>query len=230
MGGGDHSIREKRKAGQRRSRFRPGLRGIARTAQLAGVQSVNDLALAPDGAIYVTDSLGGALFRLRPEAGSFERVTTAGQMTYPNGVAISADGQAAYVAQGITLRRVDLDTGLQEVVAQPRDLALFSLDGLYRYGSDLIAVQHGGSSGRVLRLRLSPDGRTISSFEEVVARYPVFDMPTTAAIIGDRLYLIANSQLRRLGDDGRIENPETLQPVQILETDLGAPDQLFEED
>jgi len=184
-------------------------------------RSVNDLAIAPDGAIYLTDSLGGALFRLRPDEATVDGVTPDGQMAFPNGVALSADGQAIYVAQGASLKRVDVESGLMETVAQPRDLALLSIDGLYRYGPDLIAVQSGGTPGRVLRLHLSRDGRAISSYEVLAARLPVFDMPTTAAIQGDRLYLIANSQLRRLRQDGRIENPETLRPIQILEIDLG---------
>jgi len=185
------------------------------------LRSVNDLAVAFDGSIYITDSLGGALFRLRPERAMFERITPASQMSYPNGVAVSADGRAVYVAQGVTLKRVDVESGFVETVAQPRSLALLSVDGLYSHGPDLIAVQNGGSSGRLLRLRLSTDGKAIIGFDVLAARLPEFDMPTTAAITDNRLYLIANSQLRRLLDDGQIENPQTLRPIQILEIDHG---------
>lgn len=63
---------------------------------------LSDMALAPDGALWITDpgrsSLAdprGALWRLGPE---FDLRLAARGIAYPNGVALSPDGALAYVA------------------------------------------------------------------------------------------------------------------------------------
>lgn len=180
------------------------------------MRSINDLAIGPDGDIYATDSLGGAVFRLRPDASRFERVTEAGKMAYPNGIALTPDGKSIYVAQGVALRRIDTATKEVSTVVHPPSLALLSLDGLYWHEGSLIAVQNGAGRGRVLRLDLSDDGRTIANFAVVEGSHPEFDIPTTGTIVGDRFVFIANSQVDRLEDDGTISGPLT--PVRLFET------------
>ena len=193
---------------------------LARSVTSPELKSINDLAFAPNGDIYATDSLGGALFRLRRGADRLERVTPADvRMSYPNGVAVSGDGQSVYVAQGVALRRVDAATGAVTSLPPPKRLALLSLDGLLWDRGDLIAVQNAGAM-RVLRLQLSADGSRIESHRTIEAGNPDFDLPTTAALLGRRLYVIANSQLQRLGDDGRITPGPPLKPVKLLEIRL----------
>ena len=127
------------------------------------------------------------------------------------------------MAQGIALRRIDAATGEVSTVGQPPNLALLSIDGLYWYKGSLIGVQNAGSPGRVLRLKLSNDGTSISAFEVIEAGNPDFDIPTTGAISGDGLIVIANSQLTRLGDDGRVTPGPPLKPVKLLKIRLPTP-------
>ena len=196
---------------------------LKRSISSAAMKSINDVAVAPNGDVYMTDSVGGALFRLRRAGNSIEQVTPAGRMSYPNGVAVSGDGRSVYVAQGIALRRIDAATGEVSTVGQPPNLALLSIDGLYWYKGSLIGVQNAGSPGRVLRLKLSNDGTSISAFEVIEAGNPDFDIPTTGAISGDGLIVIANSQLTRLGDDGRVTPGPPLKPVKLLKIRLPTP-------
>ncbi len=193
---------------------------LARTYSSGELKSVNDLAFAPNGHLYVTDSLGGSLFRLRGDTGKIERVTPAGKMGYPNGVAAGPDPGFVFVAQGIALRRIDTTTGEITTVSQPAGLALLSIDGLYWYDGSLVAVQNGGGPGRILRLNVSNDGSQIVSYDVLEAGHPQFDTPTTAAILADQLYVLANSQLEQLGDDGRIKNPASLKPAVVLRLSL----------
>jgi sugar lactone lactonase YvrE len=186
------------------------------------LRSVNDLAVAPGGDLFVTDSLGGAVFRLQPETTGLQRLTAPASLGYPNGIAVSEDGRWLYVAQGVSLRRVDQETGELETIAQPGNLALLSIDGLYWHAGSLIAVQNRGGPGRILRLRLSSDGARITAFDILEAGHPLFDIPTTGGIAGDRFYVVANSQLDHLQDDGSIKADPPLKPVQILELPLSA--------
>lgn len=180
-------------------------------------RSFNDLAVAADGTVYATDSLAGAIYRLDPGSETLVRIAADAPMNYANGIALTDDGTALYVAQGLSLRRIDLPSGTVTPVAAPRDLALLAIDGLYWHRGRLIAVQNGGGPGRILALDLSPDGRTITAFRVLEAGDPGFDLPTTGTIAGDRFTFIANSQLRRLGDDGRVTAGPPLAPVRLVE-------------
>jgi hypothetical protein len=188
----------------------------------ADLKSINDVAISPNGDVYATDSLSGAVFRLRSGGDRLERVTETGKMGYPNGLVVSGDGRSVYIAQGIALRRLDVAAGELKPVPIPPSLALLSIDGLYWRDGSLIAIQNAGNSGRVLRLLLSADGTAVTSFETLEAGNPHFDLPTTGTLDGAKLYVIANSQLRRLGDDGRLTAGPPLKPIVLLEIAIPA--------
>lgn len=181
--------------------------------------SFNDLDVAPNGDVYVTDSAGGAVYRLRD--GAMDRLTPAGGMGYPNGIAVDGQGRHVFVAQGAGLRRIEVASGEVSRVASPRDFSPIGVDGLYWKDGGLIAVQNVGTPGRVLRLRLSAAGDRIEAVEPLHARDPVFDIPTTGAVAGDRFYLLANAQIDRLRGDGSLDPAKPLAPIRILEIPLG---------
>ena len=179
----------------------------------------NDLAIAPDGAIYLTDSEGGTIYRLPADGSAMQRVTQKGAMGYPNGIAW-LNGRL-YVAQGIALRRVDPATGeIVRVRGLPGYPGL-GIDGLYAHDGALIGVQGAGFKGRVARFELSPEGDAVTGVRVLETDNPVFDEPTPAAPAGDRLYVLANAQLARLRPDGTVDDPKTLKPIVILELPLG---------
>lgn len=180
-------------------------------------RSFNDLAVARDGTVYATDSLAGAVYRLAPGSETLERIAADSPMNYANGITLTDDGTALYVAQGLSLRRIELATGAVTALAQPSDLGLLAIDGLYWHRGRLIAVQNGGGPGRIIALDLSADGRSITGWQVLEAGDPGFDLPTTGTLAGDRFIFIANSQLRRLGNDGRLTEGPPLRPVRLIE-------------
>jgi sugar lactone lactonase YvrE len=184
----------------------------------AEAASFNDLDIAPDGAIYVTDSDGGAVFRLPADGSAMQRVTPKGAMGYPNGIAW-LNGRL-YVAQGISLRRVDPATGTVASVRSAPGFPGLGIDGLYAHDGGLIAVQGFGYKGRISRLELSADGTAVTAARLLEAGNPAFDAPTTAAPAGDRLYVLANSQLDRVRPDGTVSAAPALKPIVILELPL----------
>ncbi|HEX8568684.1 MAG TPA: SMP-30/gluconolactonase/LRE family protein [Caulobacteraceae bacterium] len=193
-------------------------RVVARHAH-AEATSFNDLDIAPSGEIFLTDSDGGGVYRLPADGSAMQRLTPKGAMAYPNGIAW-LNGRL-YVAQGIALRRVDPATG--EIV-RVRGLPGFpglGIDGLYAHRGALIGVQGFGFKGRVSRLELSPEGDAVTAARVLEAANPAFDVPTTAAPAGDRLYVLANSQLDRIRPDGTVAEPRALKPIVILELPLG---------
>jgi len=159
------------------------------------------------------------VFRLKAGADVLERVTAQGAMAYPNGIAVSDDGRHVFVAQGASLRRVDAATGEVLTLPQPDNLTTLGIDGMYWSGGALIAVQNGGTAGRVLRLELSPARDAIAGFEVLEAGNPHFEIPTTGAPAGNRLFVLANAQLMRMKPDGGVDRAR-LKPIVVLEVPL----------
>lgn len=192
--------------------------------QTPGKHLLNDVAIAADGTVYVTDSEAGEVLRLRPgvaDGDSFEVVVPGGELIYPNGLALSEDGHTLYVAdfvQGLTT--VDLGTGARAIVRHPRGVTTRDIDGMYLHEGSLLAVQNGTGAGRVVRFVLSADGQQVVRTEVLEANHPSFIIPTTAAIAGDAVYVLANSQLRAFDGEGKIWPAERLHPVQIVRVPL----------
>src|SRR5262249_42157722 len=121
---------------------------------------LNDLAVATDGTIYVTDSDGGTLFRKKPDESTLTRFGAAGAVRGANGIALSADG-ILYVAISTGIARVDTQTGEPTRLAQPDTVVTGGIDGLYCYEGDLLGVQNGTNPGRVIRIGLTDKGTCI---------------------------------------------------------------------
>ena len=145
----------------------------------------------------------------------------AGELIYPNGIALSQDGRTLYVAdfvQGITAVR--LDSGDRTIVRHALGLTTRDIDGMYLHGNSLVAVQNGTGTGRVVRFVLSPEGDQIVRTEVLEANHPSFILPTTGTIVEDAIYVVANAQLRSFDADGNIWPHEKLHPIDIIRVPL----------
>jgi sugar lactone lactonase YvrE len=171
----------------------------------AGPHLLNDIVVAPGGDVYVTDSEGSALHRLRGGDGTLERVHhDPDRFTYPNGIALSADASRLYVAHWEGLSSFDLraDGGLTpERVSVPAGVATTGVDGLYRCGEGLLAVQYLLDFPQITRFDVSGSGRSVSAARALERRHPAQTDPTTGAPARGAFYYIANAQLDRLAED-----------------------------
>lgn len=173
---------------------------------------INDVAIAPNGDAYVTDSVRPVLYRIpaaklaRHRAGvqplTVFRNFTGTALQYQdgfnaNGIVATPDGRFVLVGQSNTGRlyrvrladgavsRVDIDGG-----------ALTAADGLVLLDFRVLYVVRN-SFERVVEVRLGPSygsGRVVS-----VTTSPAFQFPTTAAVAGNRLLLV-NSQFGGPGE------------------------------
>ena len=184
------------------------------------VHLLNDIALAEDGSVYISDSTAGAVWTIGA-SDELELVSKPGTLVYPNGIVMSPRAGMLYVAdytRGISL--VSTFDGKATRLAHPAGLNFHGIDGLYLHDGALIGVQNGAGHGRVIRMPLSSDLGAVTSLEVLHANDPRFEIPTTAAITGKAIHVIANSQLRRIAPDGRLLNPETLQQSVVIEIPL----------
>lgn len=181
---------------------------------------LNDLTVAADGTIYVTDSEGGTLFRRKPGEVGLARFGAMGALRGANGITMSPDG-ILYVATSTGIARIDIATGEPTRLPQPDSVVTGGIDGLYWYDGDLIGVQNGPNPGRVIRVALTDKGTRIAALTVLQSHHhTAFDEPTTGAIADDKLYVIGNSYVGRYQPDGTIKNASELKGTAIVAVPL----------
>jgi hypothetical protein len=180
----------------------------------AGSHTLNDLALHSSSDIFVTDTDGNKVFHFDRKSHRFEELDLQRPLIGPNGITVSDDGNALYVADDLGVIRVDLRTkDVQDVKPTDHD-TMAGVDGLYWYKGSLLGVQYGTGAYRVMRWRLSPDGRKVKSSEVLERGTEMVRDPTTGAILDGKFYFMANTGIENLRH-GAIADPAKLEPLQI---------------
>ena len=119
--------------------------------------SCDSLTLDRQGAVYVSDAVTGAVFRLPRGGKALEAFLPAGTLLSSQGPTFAADGKTLFIADYARgVMRVDVASRKAELLPTPPDAFLAGIDGLVFHGGSLYAVQNGVTPTRVLRLRLSP--------------------------------------------------------------------------
>ena len=162
----------------------------------SGATFVNDVVVTRDGA-YLTDSFNQVLYRIpiAPDGtlgATAETIPLSGDIAYTtgfnaNGIDATPDGRWLVLVQSNTglLFRVDPATG----VAREIDLGgetVTAGDGILLDGRTLYVVRN--QQNRIAVVRVAPDllsGRLVTHLTD-----PGFDVPTTIAEHGNRLYAV----------------------------------------
>jgi len=162
-----------------------------------GPAFINDVIVTRDAA-YFTNSLAAELYRVALGAGG---VPTGDVVTLPltgdwqqvpgvnnaNGIAATPDGGTLLVINSNTgtLYNVDAATG-EAVAVDTGGTRLTQGDGILLQGSTLYVVRN--RSNEIVELRMSADLLSATFVDSVTD--PDFDVPTTIAMQGSRLYAV----------------------------------------
>ncbi len=179
---------------------------------------LNDLVLAPDNHVYVTDSFRPVLFRARqvmdgpPLLDPWLDLSTTPIRYQPNqinlnGIVASPDGRWLMVVQLITgqLWRIDIASkAVTPVAVDGGDLRYG--DGLALRGANELYVVRN-QANEVARLTLSDDWSRARVTQRIAE--PGFNFPTTAAV-GPRGLMVVNAQL------DKVKQPPPLLPFDVL--------------
>jgi sugar lactone lactonase YvrE len=181
---------------------------------------LNDLTIAADGTIYVTDSASGTLFRKTPDEKMLTPFGAKGALSGANGIALGADGKL-YVAISTGIATIDRATGAPTRLPQPDTVVTGGCDGLYWHSGDLVGIQNVTNPGRVIRIALGDQGTRISAITVLQSHHdPEFAEPTTGAIAGDALFVIANSYVGHFQPNSSIKDAGQLKPTAIVAVPL----------
>jgi hypothetical protein len=181
---------------------------------------LNDIALAANGDAYATNTYTGEVYRLSPDHDGREVFLPANSVGQANGIAFSADGRVLFVAGWLGVARVDMATRQFRLLAKARNVSDAGIDGLYFDRGALIGIQNPNlHPGRVMRYQLNAALDSIERADVLDAYDPLFETPTTATIVGDSLFFIANPQIDKLYAHPATP-PEALHDLQLVKLPL----------
>jgi hypothetical protein len=182
-----------------------------------------DMALGEKGELYVSDGVGGGVYSIAAVPGATLTTRVApGALRSPQEPVPLPDGTHLLVAdysRGIAI--VSLQGGQAVAWLQhPPELAVYGIDGLYRYGQTLIAIQNGTVPERLVLMQLDPSFTRILSWRVALARAPGLGDPTHGVIRGDRFEFISNSGWDRVDNQGRYTPAPTAAPPALWSIEL----------
>ena len=184
-----------------------------------GRHVLGDITLGKDGTVFATESVGGGLFALRPDAGTLDTLAAPGTFGSPQSPVALPGGDRLLVAdypRGIMA--FDLATGSVSPFPKPRSLAATGIDGLTLVPRDgapgLLAVQNGTQPRRLLWLSLDADMTRITGWKVLEQASPALGEPNHAIVVGDDAVLIGNSGWERVNGRDELETgPDDVPPA-----------------
>lgn len=182
-----------------------------------GKAALADLAVAPDGTVYVSDSANGRFYRLAPGADALEPFAVDDRWVSPQGMAVVGEG-AVLIAADYAMGLYGIDTKTQRIwpIPVPSGTTVLGIDGLSGDGTLLMATQNGVNPQRVLRLAMGEDWTRVRQVAVMAANLPQHREITLGQVAGDAFYYIANSQWDRFAEDGAQADDEPFMDTVVL--------------
>jgi len=151
------------------------------------VEGLNDVAVAPDGDVYVS---GNVLHVLRSGTDKLQPVAVSPAPFGANGLTFEPQGETLFISSyPVGIGAIDVDTGKLRYLDAPADRPLYGIDGLYWHEGDLIGIQNGIQPWRLLRMELN-HGMTAVTNVRVIEFANQALTPTTGAIDAGRIYYV----------------------------------------
>jgi sugar lactone lactonase YvrE len=170
---------------------------VSRRIPIPGGAFLNDVAIAPSGEVYVSDSRKGSLFRIG--GGQVEEWLTGPQVAAANGILVHQGKLIVGTNSDGCLKAVDLATKEVRIIA---NLGAGIIDGIAADSDGSLLVSH--NEGRLLRI--APDGRVTTELDTTAIRRNLADF----AYDPDRRLLVAPTftggrvAAYRLSDDAAV--------------------------
>jgi len=185
-------------------------------------RQLNDVAIAPGGRVFTSDSASGAIYEIAVKGpGPTRELVPPDRIRGSNGLAASPDGKKLYVAHSTGIAVVDISTKEVKRVNNETRETVAAIDGLYAWQGELIGVQNLTNPGRVIVISLGKDGESITKVRTLLSHHHnALYEPTTGAIGADAFYLLAATGVTHFDRQGRIERPDSLPTPTVLKVPL----------
>lgn len=175
----------------------------------------SDIAIGGVGCVFASDPFEGVVYSACQDDEQLHTLIPSGTFRSPQGLATSADNSKLYVSDyryGVAI--VDLESRKVSRLTSDIPVILDGVDGLWRYGDELIAVQNGTSPMRISAFKLSEDGMRVVGHRILEQANPEWTEPLSGSIDGDALIYIGNGQWNSYFE-GELKPGKEAQPTQI---------------
>jgi sugar lactone lactonase YvrE len=189
-----------------------------------GPAVLGDMCVTEDGTVYVTDSIGGGVYRMHGDLQTAKLEKIADGLFSPQTPVLARDGKRLFVADytmGIAV--IDLPaagatpnpSAKLNYLPHPENVAVVGLDGLYRNGDSLIGIQNGTEPERIVRFLMNPEQTEITG-DQVIHQIGQLD-PTHAVVVDGWFYATANVGWSKVDDNtGQLKPGEKFTPPVLL--------------
>jgi hypothetical protein len=184
---------------------------ISRYPDTSGVAKLfNDVAITNDGNVFCTDSYGRALYTIDASKKYSVLFLKSDSLRDANG--ITTDGDHLYVSTYPGITKVDSRT---KAVSKLRmaNYHIAGSDGLYLYKNSLIGIQNVFFPLSVVRYYMDEQRTKIIRGEVISAAHPLFVVPTTGGLDGDKFYMMSNNNIGK-------ESEEKLDKIKLVKIAL----------
>lgn len=181
---------------------------------------LSSLAVAPDGKVYAADGVNRVLYTLK--GGSLKPFLRNPRLNDIRALAVSTDGKRLYMADTVLgIIGVELSDKKPFVLGyNPEHLVLPGIVDMHAYKNTLVITEPGMQPQRVMRLKLSDDGRKVTSAMPLDVAHPEFTGLGNGATVGDKIYYMTNDQRGKYDKYGLLKDGAVLEPVHVFESDM----------
>lgn len=185
-----------------------------------GAHRLTSLVVSKDGLVYAADGALNQVFKI--ENGALREIVNNPKLTRISALALSGDGRTLYLADfALGIFGFDLAKGQAfELGHDPVHLVLGGIVGMYWYDGTLAVVEDGMVPKRVMRLKLTPDGRRVESTMPLDAAQAAFGELGAGAVAGDKLYFLASREDALYDARGVLTDADKLAPVRVFASNL----------
>lgn len=156
----------------------------------------NDLVLFANGKIYITDTFASSVYEADPLTKQLRLFVHDALLSRANGIAYTK--QKMYIATRDGLMQLDPRTREITPLLLVDGKKASWLDGIVFHHDKIIGIAEEG----ILQYQLNPTGDQILSVHTIDRDNKYFREPTTAALLANRLYVVANSYLSTYNENG----------------------------
>jgi formylglycine-generating enzyme required for sulfatase activity/sugar lactone lactonase YvrE len=186
-----------------------------------GDRYLDDVAVAPDGRVFVSDPGHGEVLVIDTDRRAMETFIAQGKIRAPQGLALTPDGSRLFISDYAgALWGADTRTGSMEELAASDGVELGGIDGFAFHKGHLIGVFNERAPHQVVRFQLDSTQSRVERREVLESNHPQFDEPTLGVVVGEQFYYVANGQGTKAQDRSRAFDDTAFSPPVILKLKL----------
>jgi hypothetical protein len=202
--------------------FDPAAGQVVRKLYANGMVALGDVAVGDDGTVYVADPIEGVIHYARPGDDGLRALVGSGVFRSPQGMVAVPGGKLLLVSDyRYGLAAVDTQSGKVSRIASAKPAMLDGIDGLWRTGRSLVAIQNGTSPMRIVRLDISDDWLTVQQLTVLEQAHSGWTEPVGGAVWDGQLVYVATGQWDRFGAGGAVLEGKTPGPTEIRALAVG---------